>query len=105
MPTRNKGREMSIKAMSVEELQNYIDSGEMQDLLSILDAHQKFADECKKRLIEKWKQGYQGWDVQQLEQRLLEKAQILVDPSITANEQIKTCVDIANFAMMIHHQA
>jgi hypothetical protein len=76
---------------------NRLFDNEKSELLAAVD---EFADEMKKRLISKYKQGWRGWQSMgrlELKDRLLRNA---------ANSAVKgdklSLIDTANIAMMIH---
>ena len=78
--------------------------------LTLKEAVNNFTKEMEKRLLKKQEQGWKGWDdssiALDLSKRLLTKANIIKYAVEDKNKLIefkKQCVDIANFAMMLHN--
>lgn len=73
------------------------------------DAVDKFADAMKKRLSQKYNQGFEGWEKVDFRKSF---AWRMFDKSVIVLKEVEEfvihcgcdtqCVDIANFAMMIH---
>lgn len=65
---------------------------EKQDIIKAIDA---FAEEMKKRMLSKAKQGWKGWDQNRYPDRLLRNA-----AAAAVNDNPQSMIDCANFCMI-----
>lgn len=86
----------------VEEINNKIDILEIERALLL------FFEKAKSRLLQKQREGFYGWDDREtgvsIIARMEEKINILKEERTKGENIKKQCVDIANFAMMLHYQ-
>lgn len=76
-------------------------NGELE-IIRLNLAVDEFAGEMKKRLTQKAKEGYEGWDGKHPEEDLLTQIEDdCINIGVDVDDDKKTCVDIANRAMML----
>jgi hypothetical protein len=77
---------------------------ENKEELKIKQTIKKFADEMKKKMLEKFKEGYHGWDDRERFPDLLILGKLHEHVERLVHYRLSEEIDIANFCMMLWYR-